>query len=90
MARWRFEITKEGKADCEKLDSRVRKRVLEKLEWFIVNFEHVTPIPLGEPLRGFFKLRVGDWRIIYEVESGEHLVTVHVVDHRNKIYKRLK
>lgn len=90
MGRWRFEITEKAEADLANLDTAVRKRITEKLQWIIHNFEHITPIPLEEPLKGFFKLRVGDWRIIYEVENIKTLVIIHLIDRRDKIYKKLK
>ena len=90
MRQWRFEITDNGEADITKLDSSVRRRILKKLKWFMDNFENVIPLPLGGPLKGFFKLRIGDWRVIYEAEEEKGLVTVHSIDHRNKIYKIFK
>lgn len=88
MERWRFEITDLGEADLEKLDVSTRTRILQKLRWLVDNFEYITPIPLGEPLKGFFKLRVGDWRIIYEVNENKKVVIVHAVDIRDRIYKK--
>ncbi len=90
MDGWSFEITKEAESDLGKLDIQIRNRVTAKLNWLIDNFEYITPIPLGEPLKGFFKLRIGDWRIVYDAEMGRKLVTVHAIDRRDKIYKRLK
>lgn len=90
MERWRFEITDQAEADLEKLDAPIKKRVIEKLNWLINNFDQVAPIPLGEPLKGIFKLRVGDWRIAYEAEEIKKLVTVHAIDRRDKVYKKLK
>ena len=88
MRRWRFEITTEGQDDLVRLDVASRKRILIKLKWFVENFDHLVPLPLGGPWRGFFKLRVGDWRVVYEVENEERLVTVHVIDRRDVVYKR--
>lgn len=90
MERWRFEITDLGEADLEKLDAPTRTRILQKLRWLVDNFEYITPIPLGEPLKGFFKLRVGDWRIIYEVEESKKLVSIHTVDLRDRVYKKVR
>ena len=87
---WRFEITAEGQEDLKCLDTHPRKRVLEKLKWLTENFDHLTPFPLGIPWKGFFKLRVGDWRVVYEVENENNLVTVHVIDRRDTVYKRRK
>ncbi|MDA2935678.1 type II toxin-antitoxin system RelE/ParE family toxin [Patescibacteria group bacterium AH-259-L05] len=66
MRQWRFIITDEAEEDLGRLDLPVRKRILHKLNWFINNFDYITPLPLGKPFRGFFKFRVGDWRIVYE------------------------
>ena len=56
--------------------------------WFTTNFQNITPLPLGGRWKGFFKLRVEDWRIIYEVSHDSRLVIVHAIDTRDKIYKR--
>lgn len=90
MNQWRFDITNNGNADLEKLDSQIKKRVVEKLRWFVENFNSITPIALDEPLKGFFKLRVGDWRIIYDFEREKNLITIHAIDNRDKVYKKLK
>ena len=37
--------------------------------------------------KGMFKLRVGDWRIIYTVNQNTKIITVHMVGHRSEIYK---
>lgn len=85
---WRFEITDTGKTDLDKLDAATRRRVLEKFVWFADNFQNIIPLPLGGRWRGFFKLRVGDWRIVYGVNHDTRRITVHAIDNRNKIYKR--
>lgn len=89
MRQWKFNITEEAQLDLNALDIQTKRRVLAKISWMVSNFEYVTPIPLGEPLKGFFKLRVGDLRIAYEVEYAENLVTVHTIQRRDKIYKKL-
>jgi mRNA interferase RelE/StbE len=51
--------------DLEKLDSVVARRVLKKITWFSKNFEQLIPEPLSGEFRGTYKLRVGDWRVVY-------------------------
>jgi hypothetical protein len=43
--------------------------------------------PLGD-LAGLYKLRVGDYRIIYEVLWDEETIVIHAVGHRREIYRR--
>lgn len=86
---WFVDLTSIAEGDLEQLDTAVRRRVLAKMQWLRDNFDYIVPQPLGGKYRGFFKLRVGDWRIVYEVESDKKLLTVHFIDRRDKIYKRL-
>ncbi len=85
---WRVEFSKTGERDLGALDRSERRGIVERLEWFAENFEQVTPLPLHAEWRGFFKLRVGDWRVIYRFDQQKYLIMVHVIDHRSKIYKR--
>jgi mRNA interferase RelE/StbE len=88
MARWRFLITPQAEDDLANLDPPVQKRVVERIEWFVEHFEQVSPVPLGGNWKGFFKLRTGDWRIIYEAELENQRVIVHRIGRRDEIYKR--
>lgn len=47
--------------------------------------------PQSEPLTGMartYRLRVGDYRVIYTVDHDESLVTVHAVRNRRDAYRR--
>ncbi|OGM90746.1 MAG: hypothetical protein A3D64_02500 [Candidatus Wildermuthbacteria bacterium RIFCSPHIGHO2_02_FULL_49_9] len=88
MESWKFDITDQGRTDINHLDTKTRRRVLEKLKWFTESFGSLVSIPLGGAWRGFFKLRVGSWRIVYDVDYSEHIITVHAVDRRDRVYKK--
>lgn len=88
MARWRFFITHEAEKNLADLDSGVRKRVREKMMWFIVHVDDTVPFPLGGQWRGLFKLRIGDLRIIYEIDQANSRIIIHMIGRRDKIYKR--
>ena len=88
MERWQFLITPQAEEDLAQMDRPVQKRVVERLSWFVEHFEQVSPLPLSGKWKGFFKLRAGDWRIIYEAEPESQRIIVHGIGHRNEIYKR--
>jgi mRNA interferase RelE/StbE len=49
-----------------------------------------NPRPYGyKKLRGedAYRIRVGDYRVIYEIDNGKIIVTVVSVGHRKDIYK---
>ena len=62
------EYEPEALADLEKLRKSVCQRIVNKINWLAENFDQITPQPLTADLSGFFKLRVGDYRVIYEKE----------------------
>ena len=81
------ELAKEAEADLEglhKADRKLFRRVLSKIE-------SLSEKPLeGKPLvgnhKGEFSLRVGDYRIIYELDNAKHIVYVLTVKHRKCVY----
>jgi mRNA interferase RelE/StbE len=72
-------IKKEGK-----LASDVRSRVVEALREVLVN-PHVG-VPLVGPLRGLWRVRVGKYRLLYEVDEKQKMVVFHDVDLRKRVY----
>jgi len=48
------------------------------------------PTVLTADFRDYFKLRVGDWRIFYQVDWYRNIITIQYIDHRSKAYKRRK
>ena len=77
--------TEDAIKDLERLDKPVEQRVLRKISWLSNNFERITPEPLSGEFKGTFKLRIGDWRVVYTVE-GQTLV-IQFIAHRREIYK---
>ena len=69
------------------LDKPSAKRILDRLSWLSDNFDNITHVPLKGNLAGTYKLRVGDWRIIYSFSLDKHIITIHIIGHRREIYK---
>ena len=70
-----------------KLDKPIARRITDKLSWFSENSERVNILPLTGSLSGLFKLKVGDYRIVYEIDHNSRVITVHKIGHRRDIYK---
>jgi len=70
----------------EKLPKDISKRIFKKLQDTKENplryFERLTN-------REEYKLRVGDYRVIAEMENNKLLILVLNIDHRSKVYKRM-
>lgn len=70
----------------ETLTSTIQERILRKIRWLAENFENVNPQALSADLSGLFKLRVGDYRVIYSFNTETQIMTIHKVGHRRDIY----
>jgi mRNA interferase RelE/StbE len=81
----KVEWDKDALDDLDRIDRPIVKRILNKITWFSLYFDAITPEPLSVDLSGLFKLRVGDWRVIYEI--GKDFIIIKAVGHRRDIYK---
>ena len=72
--------------DLPKIAAGARKRIALRVEERL----GTTPERFGEPLsgslRGYWKLRVGDYRVVFKVGAGE--VWILAIVHRKDVYPR--
>jgi len=68
----------------ERLPSDVKPRVVEALREILMN-PHVG-VPLVGPLKGLWRVRIGKYRVIYEINEKEEIVVFHDVDLRKRVY----
>jgi mRNA interferase RelE/StbE len=76
----------ESVEDLEKLDSQIQSRIIKKILWLTANFTEIAPLPLSGNLAGTYKLRVGDYRILYEFSDEDETITILKIGHRSEIY----
>ena len=52
------------------------------------------PFPPGcvrlEAAERLFRIRIGDYRVVYEVDGKARLITVHYVRHRRDVYRHIR
>ncbi|KKU94319.1 MAG: plasmid stabilization system-related protein [Candidatus Jorgensenbacteria bacterium GW2011_GWA1_48_13] len=84
---WVVKLTEDAQKDLNTLDGKVRGRILEKLKWISENFDDITPLPLTGEFTGFYKLRVGDWRVFYKVDWAAHIIFAVYIGHRDSAYR---
>ena len=85
---YRVEFKPEAVDDLRHLDKAVAQRIFRRLRWLSENFDILTPEALTADLKGLFKLRVGSYRVIYELKQKERILIIHFVGHRKDVYKR--
>jgi len=80
-------FTLQAEEDLARLDKSIAQQVSNKIDWLSQNIESIIPLPLKGKFAGKYKLRVGDWRIIYSFEHSSKLITIYAVKHRREVYK---
>ena len=87
MASYELVFRKSVAKDLRLLPNKDVKRILERIRTLAVD-----PRPAGcEKLSGQerYRIRQGDYRIVYEVEDARLIVLVVKVGHRREIYRKL-
>ncbi|MEO8479994.1 MAG: type II toxin-antitoxin system RelE/ParE family toxin [Gemmatimonadota bacterium] len=85
MARYNVRIKRSAAKEIEALPARDRKRVVTKIQGLAGN-----PRPVGsEKLSGEdkYRLRQGDYRILYEIVDDALIVSVVKVGNRRDVYR---
>lgn len=86
---YRIELTKEFHKALGKQPREAAGRVLRYLKDLDGTEDPRTKgKPLTGPLRGFWRYRVGDYRIVCEIRDDELVVIALMVGHRRDVYKR--
>lgn len=81
------EFTPQAEEDLARLDKSIAQQVSNKIDWLSQSIEYIIPIPLKGKFDGKYKLRVGDWRMIYSFEHTTQIITVYAIRHRSEVYK---
>lgn len=71
-----------------KADKPVARRIVDRMEWLAENLTDTNLEALTGEFEGLFKLRVGDYRVVYELIHEEKLIMIHAIGHRRDIYRK--
>ena len=81
----KVEWTEDALDDLNRLDKPIAKRILNKVTWLSLHFNSIMPESLSGELAGAFKLRIGDWRVIYTIKSDS--IVIQAIGHRREVYE---
>lgn len=71
-------------SDISSLSTEWRTKIKNSIETKLSSSPEVFGIPLRNTLKGYRKLRVGDYRVIFRIESKT--VKILTIGHRSNIY----
>lgn len=82
---WRVEIHQKAEQELGRIPEPAQSRIINKLLSL-----GQDPFPFGAiKLKGHdgYRLRVGDYRILYEAEPSLKIVTIFAIGHRKEVYR---
>lgn len=71
--------------DLPRINVKMRERIRRAIESRLMTAPHEYGLPLRKTLGGYWKLRVGDYRVVFKIE-GE-VVYVLGIRHRKSVYE---
>jgi mRNA interferase RelE/StbE len=88
MASFRIDFKPSVEKDLRRLPAEIITRSMEKID----HLESEPFPPQSIKVSGsekLHRLRVGDYRIIYEVDAVEKVITIHYIRPRSIVYRNL-
>jgi len=85
---WKVEVKTSAAKEIERLDKPIQRRI----DAFVRRIEACDDArqlldPYAGPLAGFWKKRIGDYRVICEIAERDLTVSILKVGHRSKVYR---
>jgi len=86
---WKIRVDRRVKKDLKTVPKPVIQRIRLKMESIAENPVQCEHFALkGDKLKGFFRLRVGNWRVFYTLDNDNQEITIWSVIHRKDAYKK--
>ena len=88
MKRYKVDYTERAVKELKKLDKYTRQMIYSWIDKNLVNCEN--PKQHGKPLtanrKGKWRYRIGDYRIIAEIQDDRIVILILTVGHRSEVY----
>ncbi len=86
---WTIDYTDTAKGQLRKLDKQTARRIMDFMDERVAGLENLrsTGKALTGPLGGLWRYRVGDYRVICDLQDAALRVLVVQVGNRREIYR---
>lgn len=83
---FRIETSRQFAKDLRRLEPSVQRRVARTLGLLVVDpyqGKKLTNVEVGQ-----YRIRIGDYRVRYDVEGKQRVIILYRIRHRREIYER--
>ena len=89
MAAYSIEFVKSARKEFERLPVKIRERVTEALRLLAQNpYSELIKAKKMKGADDLFRIRLGDYRVIYEIRNERLIVVVVKIGNRREVYRR--
>ncbi len=90
MANYRVEFTKSAKKEFDGLSRKFQERIFEAVSFLAQNpYSDLLKFKKLKGAESLYRIRVGDYRVVYEVQNKILLIIVIKIGHRREVYRNL-
>jgi mRNA interferase RelE/StbE len=87
--RYQVKFTKSARKEFERLPDKIQDRVVEALFLLAENpFSKLLRIKKLSGVDELYRIRIGDYRLVYTVEADELILILIKIGHRREVYRR--
>ncbi len=73
--------------DLLAINAKIKRRIKTAIETRLFTAPHQYGEPLRKTLKGYWKLRVGDYRVVFKI-TGYNIYILGII-HRKMVYKKI-
>jgi mRNA interferase RelE/StbE len=74
----------------DRLDRKTEQRIQTRIDELVINPLEPRISKQLETVQLKRYSRVGDWRIIYEIDADNSMISIITIQHRSRVYKEMK
>ncbi|MBI2340187.1 MAG: type II toxin-antitoxin system RelE/ParE family toxin [Deltaproteobacteria bacterium] len=90
MPNYRVEFTKSAKKEFDRLPAKVQDKVLEAVTLLSTNpYSELLKVKKLKGADQLYRLRIGDYRVVYEVRNDVLLIVIIKIGDRKEVYRNL-
>ena len=89
MTAYTVEFAKSARKEFERLPLKVRNRIVEALRLLAQNpYSELIKVKKLQNALEVYRIRIGDYRVLYELNDDRLRVLVIKIGHRSDVYRR--
>lgn len=91
LEKYSVELTKSAAKEFKKLQKSIKEKVIEAIRFLSQNpYTELLNIKKLKGAESLYRIRIGDYRIVYEVSDHKLKILIIKIGHRKDVYQKLE